>query len=157
MPKTEHLMREEADMNHDIFVTFVVQPGPPAVELVHADPNPLPARSAQGPQIDLSPGDTVTWHFDPGRKLEVVFLNVAGLSQIGNAGALKLSNPMGPFSSLSVGIGAIVGTIGPGVPQGIPQAQRSFYKLFENGVALPWHNSVQGGNGGGIDNPRTPP
>lgn len=144
-------------MNHDIVVTFVVQPGPPAVELVHADPNPLPARSAQGPQTALSPGDTVTWHFDPGRKLQVAFLNVASLDQNGNVGALQLSNPIGPFSSLSLDTGKIVGTIGPAIPQDIRQAQRCVYKLFENGVALGWHNPVQGGNGGGIDNPRTPP
>jgi len=144
-------------MDHIIEVSFVGN-------LVHAEPNPLPARAnAPQPEIRVGPGDTVTWVLvgtAQGRNLQVVFDKIADLTQDGGVGSLRDVNLHGSFiapldaTSLKV-------TIGPDVSQDIKRSQRLFYKIFENGKPLEWDNRVKGAPdqlvGGGIDNPRTPP
>jgi len=133
-------------MNHTIVVSFVGT-------RVHAEPNPLPAPAGDV----VSPEDTVTWQFDPPRRLDVKFQLVRDLP----AGTPQpTSSPLGPCSSIVPDVGQIVATIRKDVPTDIAQTKRFFYKLLdENGVPLEWHNPVEVDliNGGGIDIPRTPP
>lgn len=152
--------KEEELMNHTIEVRL--QPGPP--ELVSADPNPLPRRPP--PEVRVGPGDTVTWLFDAAtvgnRELQVYFQLVVALHPVTGLpmGDPQPCNPLGPFTSLSLGARTIVGTVRSDVSQDINQAKRFIYKVVENGVPLQWAQLVPGGdaiNGGGIDNPRTPP
>lgn len=138
---------------HFIDVTFVTE----LTTRVHAEPNPLPRRNELPPGDLVKSGDTVTWRFDPPRRLEVIFVGFRDLPN----GQLQLStDPLGPLSTISPGQGQIVGTIGPNVPADIRQARRFFYKIVdEKGVPFEWDNSVEVDliNGGGIDIPRTPP
>jgi hypothetical protein len=126
-------------MDRIIDVTFVSTK-------VNANPNPLPDSGY------VMPGETVTWRFDPKRELQVLFLKVRDLPD----GSPLPCNPLGPFSSLTLGTGFIVGTIHLGAPALPPQ--RFLYNLFEYGTALPWYNPVPGEEAdyGGIDIPMTP-
>jgi len=134
-------------MDHIIEVSFVVEP---QGEAVIATANPLPERgpAPPPPRTVVSPGDTVTWRFPPERHLQVL------LKQQGTFPNLVFGPSRGPFSSLSVGVGQIVGTISPGVPTNMTQSTRFTYDLFENGRRLRWANNILDG---GIDIPRTPP
>ncbi len=147
-------------MNHTIEVSFVGT-------RVHAEPNPLPTRgnTQQPPQTVISPGDTITWDWSqaaPGRNLQVVFVEMGLLEQDGSVGSNQPVDPLGPLSRLSLGANLIEGTVHSNVPQNVSQAQRFFYRIFENGNPLVWDNPVPGKsdprmNGGGIDIPNTPP
>jgi len=148
--------------SHTIEVSFVSQ-------LVHAEPNPLPAPGGTPPVVLA--GDTVEWVFNPTvgqRILDVVFSAVDDLDPTTGkpVGNLQATGALGPFVSLSRNGNRISGTIGSGIPENVRQAKRFFYKLVEDGKPLNWDNSVQGAaplpggvliNGGGIDIPRTPP
>lgn len=110
---------------------------------VTAEPNPLG---------NVMPKDTVTWSFDPMKELQVLFLKVRELP----SGLPQPCNPLGPFSSIKIDAGMIVGTIRSDVPT-TPPNQRFLYKLFEKGNVLAWNNPLPGeAADGGIDIPMTP-
>jgi hypothetical protein len=143
--------------HHVINVSFLI--GPNGDEAVIAEPTPLPQQMPNQPQIEVSPGDTVTWRFDPSRELHVIFKQrVEPLppnpSPPFNASLLKASGPLGPFSSLSTGAGVIVGTVNSGVSTNIANAQRFICDLVDaaTGKTMPWAALE-----GGVDVPRTPP
>ena len=149
---------------HFIDVSLVPDPGPPVVERVLANPNPLPRRPP--PEVLVRPGDTVTWRFDPAtvgaRTLRVEFRRILDLDPITGfpTGTPQTTGNLSSFIDLQPSPGQIRGTIRPDVPQVINQAKRFVYKIVVNGVDLEWINGVPGGdviNGGGIDIPRTPP
>ena len=159
-------MREEKQVDHPIKVSFIELPTEP--EKVQASPNPLSA-AATG----VSHGDTVTWSWTNTlgsmRELQVIFLKVAMLEVDPITGEITAKNiqdcnPMGPFSSLMIGMEKIVGTVRDDTPTTTSQSRRYYYKLVENGKNLVWKNSLDWddmlvllGLGGGIDTPKTPP
>ncbi|MFL6262951.1 MAG: hypothetical protein ACJ76Y_24900 [Thermoanaerobaculia bacterium] len=130
-------------MNHIINVTF-----DPKNQKAYIDPNPLPK-----PSVYIKPGDTVTWLVGGEKELQVLFLKTRIL---GDSSLPKDCNPMGPFSTLSVGIGLIFGTIRYDVPTAPPN-QRFLYKFFYNGQEYPLANPLKGevADFGGIDIPMT--
>jgi hypothetical protein len=137
-------------MNHHfIDVTLIV--GSNGNAAVIADPNPSPSRTPTLPVIE--PGDTVTWRFDPKRELQVIFKRVAPAPNTVNP-PLFPNTPLGPFSSISLGAGVIVGTVRSDVPTNISHSLSFIYDLAENGQTLQWANNILDG---GIDIPRTPP
>jgi hypothetical protein len=122
-------------------IVVTLEPSPNG-NRVKADPNPL----------SITPGDnTVTFDLG-GNALEVAFERVLDLS---NSGAiLEPWGPFGPFDSLSIQGGTIVGTL----RQSLPSNSRYLYKVVENGRALDWVNPVNDRIlGGGIDIPPRPP
>ena len=144
-------------MKHVIEVSF--KPTPNVGEkLVHVEPNSLPAINSQN--LPPGPGDTVTWRFNETTvekgDLQVLFQQYADFPDLT---PLKPCSPLGPFSSLTLGIGVIVGTV-QAVDDTNP-SRRFFYKLIENGKELTWDNPVEGAPdkvlGGVIDHPPTPP
>jgi hypothetical protein len=104
------------------------------------DPNPLPKSG------DVLPGDTVTWLITPtSRELQVLFKAVI---DIGATQASRPCNPLGLFSSISLGAGLIVGTVHSDPYSSDFKGKRRFvYELYENGTKLAT---------GGIDIPMTP-
>jgi|GEM_PF-5161202 len=135
-------------MHHVIKVSFEQVMG---VERVKAIRNPHPGREGTPPPVN--PGDTVTWFITPAnRELQVLFQQTLDLPNLDNP---QPCNPLGPFNSVSIGSGLIVGAIRSA--EGI-MSKRFLYNLFEGGKALEWVNGVDGALnlGGGIDIPMTP-
>jgi hypothetical protein len=129
-------------VNHTIKVTFN-----PNDQRAYIDPNPLPRAG-----ITINRGDTVTWLIDGDKELQVLFLK----TRILPSGSPEDCNPMGPFSTLSAGVGLIFGTIRYDVPA-MPPNTRFLYKFFYNGAEYPLENPIPGevAEFGGIDIPMT--
>jgi hypothetical protein len=128
----------------------------PVGEAVQAVPNPFPGETG----VTLRPGDTVTWKFPAGRKIEVIFEKVRDLPLDGNR--FLESDSKGPFEDLQVERGRTFGKVRADLPAG-PAAgkQRFFYRLLEDGQDVLWHKMPEGAEdtrlGGGVDVPKKPP
>ena len=145
-------------MDHFIDVSFDLDPTDPNVVVVTATPNPLPARGLDppSPRIEVKPGDTVIWRFNPknveGKNLEVKFKAVLDLTIAGSK-RQPLAHP-GPFSSLTTSSNQVQGSIHSTVPQDIGASKRFIYDILVNGARATWAGAFIDG---GIDIPRTPP
>jgi hypothetical protein len=140
-------------MHHVINVSFVQVLG---TERVKAVRNPHPGKRTppeETPPPPVNPGDTVTWVITPAnRELQVLFQQTLDLPNLDNP---LPCNPLGPFNSLSIGAGLIVGTI-----RSADQImnKRFLCNLYENGKELEWTDGIGGAPklAGGLDIPMTP-
>lgn len=125
---------------------------------VEAEPNPL---AGDGNGLTLEPGDTVTWILPENLGLEVQFGLAQDLPTESNA--VEESDQNGPFKSLLSENGRIVGELVDDLSGGF-RPRRFYYKLVEDGKALPWASSKLPPDappdhtmGGGIELPPRPP
>ncbi|HEV2846401.1 MAG TPA: hypothetical protein VG477_16215 [Thermoanaerobaculia bacterium] len=125
-----------------------------AGDVVQADPNPFPSEG----EPEIQPGDIVTWNLPPNRKMRGVFEKARDLPLKGDS--LQDTDPEGPFESLRVEQGRIVGKVRADLPAE-SAGKRFFYTLLEDDKEIKWKEKPPGAPdtrlGGGVDIPTKPP